>query len=163
MRAGGAACEGDILKRIALILTAGLAVVAAPSPASACTAASIFFGLGSAEVDAAGRAEIERLALALAWKGPDLHHVLLTSQTDTAGPAAANRALARRRAEAVRDLLVASAVPAGLIQIRALGEEGVAPLIPPNVRDPRLRRVDLLMQLDAAAQERQLEEGQPIC
>lgn len=89
--------------------------------------------------------------------------MLLTSQTDTSGPPAANRALSQRRAEAVRDLLIANAVPARLIRIRALGEAPAAGAIPQRVRDRSLRRVDLLMQLDAQAQARQLDEGQPIC
>ena len=145
------------------LLPACAALMMTATPAGACTAASIFFGLGSAEVGAEGRAEIERMALALAWKRPDLHHVLLTSQTDTAGSPTANRDLSMRRAQAVRDLLIASEVPANLIEIRALGEERTAGAIPQNVRDQSLRRVDLLMQLDAGAQARQLEEGQPIC
>jgi outer membrane protein OmpA-like peptidoglycan-associated protein len=148
--------------RAALIILAATALSTA-TPAGACTAASVYFDLGSTIVTADGRAEIERLALALAWKRPDLHQVLLTSQTDTSGSPAANRALSQRRAEAVRDLLIANDVPARLIAIQALGEAPVARSIPQNVRDQSLRRVDLLMQLDAAAQERQLQEGQPIC
>lgn len=141
----------------------GAATLVTAMPAAACTAASVYFGLGSTEISAEGRAEIQRLALALAWKGPDLHHLLLTSQTDTSGSPAANRALSQRRAEAVRDLLVASDVPARLIVIRALGEAPVAGAVPQNVRDQSLRRVDLLMQLDADAQARQIDAGEPIC
>jgi outer membrane protein OmpA-like peptidoglycan-associated protein len=142
---------------------AGAAAVAAAMPVSACTRATVYFDLGSASVNAAGRAELDQLALALAWKGPDLHHVLLTSQTDTAGSPAANRALALRRAQAVRDLLVASDVPPRLIEIRAYGEDRAAAAIPQGVRAQSLRRVDLLMQLNAQAQAKQIEEGQPIC
>lgn len=151
-----------IQTRIALTALSAAALATA-TPAGACIATSVYFGLGSAGISPEGRAEIERVALALAWKGPDLHHVLLTSQTDTSGSAAANRAVSQRRAEAVRDLLIANDVPARLIRIRALGEAPAAGAIPQRVRDQSLRRVDLLMQLDAEAQARQLEEGQPIC
>lgn len=149
------------VRRIFLTLLA--AATLAASPASACITATIYFPWNSAEVGADGRAEIERVARAVAWKGPDLHQVLITSHTDTSGPAAANRAIAQRRAEAVRAILLTQEVPANLIEIRPLGEQASAAAVPPNVRDPRLRRVDLIMQLHADAQERQLADGQPIC
>lgn len=150
------------MNRIILSFLVAAAAVAA-APASACNRATVFFSLGSAEVTVDGRAALEQLALALAWKGPDLHHILLTSQTDTAGSKAVNRALAMRRAEAVRQILLTNQVPDGLIRITALGEDGAASSIPQGVRDRSLRRVDLLMQLNAQAQASQLEEGQPIC
>jgi outer membrane protein OmpA-like peptidoglycan-associated protein len=149
------------VRRISLTLLA--AATLAASPASACVTATIYFPWNSAEVSAEGRAEIERVARALAWKGPDLHQVLITSHTDTSGPAAVNRRIAERRAEAVRALLLTQEVPANLIEIRPLGEQGSAAALPPNVRDPRLRRVDLVIQLHAEAQERQIADGQPIC
>jgi len=150
-------------RRTSLILILTAAALFGAAPAAACTRASVYFGWGSAEVSAEGRAALEQLALALAWQGPNLHHILLTSRTDTSGSPAANLALAQRRAEAVKAVLLANEVPARLIEIAALGEAGVPRTVPQNVRDPRLRRVDLLMQLKAEAQARQLEEGQPIC
>lgn len=151
------------LPRRVLISFTAAAGMFASAPAAACTAVSVYFPLGSADVNEEGRAALQQIALALAWKGPDLHHVLLTSHTDTSGSAAANRALAARRAQAVRDLLVGMEVAPNLIEVRALGEERLPPDIPQNVRDQSLRRVDLLLQLRADAQARQLEQGEPIC
>ncbi len=144
-------------------LAAALAAGVAAGPALACAPTSIYFAWGSAEVAPAGRAALEQLAVGLAWKGPDLDHVVLTSHTDTSGAPSANRALALRRAEAVRAILLANAVPAELIELRPLGEAQSALRTPANVREPANRRVDLLLQMSARAQGAQLEEGRPIC
>ena len=99
----------------------------------------------------------------LAWNGPDLDHVLLTAHSDSSGSPAANRAIAQRRAEAVRDVLVGRHVTARLIRIRSLGESALPVRTPANVREPANRRVDLILQMSAEAQGEQLEEGLPIC
>jgi len=155
--------EGVILIRSILsVLLGSAALLAAPS-ASACTPVSIYFGWNSAAIEPESRAVLEELAVALAWKGPDLDHVLLTSHTDSSGSAAANRALARRRADAVRGVLLRHHVPDRLIRMRAIGEDRLPVGTPANVREPANRRVDLLLQLSAEAQAIKLEEGQPIC
>lgn len=145
------------------MVLAGAAALAAAQPAAACAPVTVYFDWNSARLDEPSRAALERLALALAWKGPDLHHILLTSHTDSSGSPAANRAIALRRAWAVRDLLTFYRVPAELIAIQALGERAPRVATPGNVREPRNRRVELLVQLSAEAQARQLAEGRPIC
>jgi outer membrane protein OmpA-like peptidoglycan-associated protein len=109
------------------------------------------------------RRALEQLAVRVAWNGPDLDHVLLTAHADSSGSPAANRAMARRRAGAVRDLLLHRHVPARLIRIRSLGESSLPVRTPANVREPANRRVDLLIQMSADAQGEQLAEGRPIC
>jgi OmpA-OmpF porin, OOP family len=155
--------EGVILIRSILSVLLGIAALLAAPSASACTPVSIYFRWNSAAIEPESRAALEELAVALAWKGPDLDHVLLTSHTDSSGSVAANRALAQRRAEAVRDVLLGHHVPDSLIQIRAFGEERLPLRTPANVREPANRRVDLLLQLSAEAQAIKLEEGEPIC
>lgn len=150
------------LRAILTLLGAAAAMFAA-APAYACAPVTIYFDWNSDEVEEESRAALERLAVALAWKGPDLDHVLLTSHTDSSGSPAANREMALRRAAAVRDVLTSYHVPARLIAIRARGEERPRVRTPANVREPRNRRVELLLQLSADAQARKLEEGAPIC
>lgn len=151
------------LARLSLILLAGAAALVAARPAAACSPVTIYFEWNSARVSEESQAALERLAVNLAWKGPDLHHILLTAHTDSSGSPAANRALALRRARAVRDVLTAYHVPAELIAIRALGPEAPRVATPQGAREPRNRRVELLVQMTADAQARQLAEGRPIC
>jgi outer membrane protein OmpA-like peptidoglycan-associated protein len=150
------------LARTFLAALAGAACLAA-APAWGCAPVTIYFGWNSAEVSAESREALERLALSLAWKGPDLDYVLLTAHTDSSGSAAANQAMARRRAMAVRAILTEQSIPADLIEIRTPGAERPRVRTSVNIREPRNRRVELLLQMSAEAQARQLEEGQPIC
>jgi OmpA-OmpF porin, OOP family len=142
------------------VLAAGLAFA---QPAAACAPVTIYFEWNSAKLSKEAEAALERLALSLAWKGPDLAHILLTSHTDTSGSPAANRAIALKRAEAVKKALMARHVPGELIKVRAVGAEAPRVTTDWNVREPRNRRVELLVQMSAAAQERQIKAGEPIC
>jgi len=144
-------------------LAAAAAALAAASPAMACAPVTIYFPWNSAAVNEESRAALERLAVTLAWKGPDLAHVLLTSHTDSSGSAAANRAIALKRAEAVRQVLTSFHVPANLISVRVMADQQPRVVTRANVREPRNRRVELLIQMSAEAQARQLADGNPIC
>lgn len=66
--------------------------------------------------------------------------VQVTGHADTSGPADYNQRLSMRRAEAVRDFLVAQGIPAGQIVIEGRGETD--PLVPTadGVREPSNRR-----------------------
>ena len=152
------------LLRTMLLMCAGAAAIAFASPArAACTPLTIFFDWNSARIEDDSRAALQRLAVALAWKGPDLDHILLTSHTDSSGSEAANRAMARRRAEAVRDVLLSYHVPDELIVIKPAGEARLRVPTPDNVRERYNRRVELLMQTSAETQAERLAEGRPIC
>ena len=148
--------------KLLAVLTAGAALLVAPA-AQACTPLTIYFEWSSAAVAPDARRALEQLAVRLAWHGPDIDHVLLTAHADSSGSPAANRLIAQRRAEAVRDVLLRNHVPARLIRIRSLGETAPTVRTPANVREPANRRVDLLLQLSAGAQAVQLDEGRPIC
>ncbi len=150
------------LRKLLILLSAFLAPLGA-APAFACAPVTIYFDWNSARITDDSRAAIERLAVTLAWKGPDLAYLLLTSHTDATGSAAANRAMALRRAQAVHDALTSFQVPAGLIRIQAVGAQRPRVATPGNVREPRNRRVELLVQLSAQGQARQIEDGRPIC
>ena len=144
------------------IAAAGTALMAA-APASACAPVTVYFDWNSSALSDDSKAALERLAVTLAWKGPDLAHLLLTSHTDTSGSPAANRAIAMKRAEAVRRVLTSYHVPEHLIAVQAVGDHQPRVATARNVREPRNRRVELLIQMSAEAQARQLAEGRPIC
>ncbi len=146
-----------------LSLTILAAAPLAATPAFACAPVTVYFDWNSARVNEESHAALERLAVALAWKGPELDSIRLNSFTDSSGSHAANRAVARRRAEAVRDVLVSYNVPIDRIAIQALGETLPRVATRRGVREPRNRRVELLVQMSAVGQERRLAAGQPIC
>ena len=145
------------------VATLGAVAVFMSASAQACTPVSIFFDWNSARLTAESRAAIERFALRYAWKGPELDGVMLSAFADTTGSRAANRAIALRRAHAVRDALLSFNVPREMIRVRAVVAGGLRVSTPDGVRSPYNRRVELLLQLSAEAQARQLEEGRPIC
>ena len=153
---------GPMIRRL-FALTILAAAPCAAAPAFACAPVTVYFDWNSARVNEESHAALERLAVALAWKGPELDSILLNSFTDASGSHAANRAVARRRAEAVRDVLVSYNVPIDRITMQALGETLPRVATRRGVREPRNRRVELLVQMSAAGQERRIAAGQPIC
>lgn len=150
-----------IRRLIALTMLAAAPLAA--SPAIACSPVTVYFDWNSSQVNEESRAALERFAVALAWKGPELEQLMLSSFTDASGSSEANRAVARRRAEAVRDVLVSYNVPIDRIAMQALGEARPRVATRPGVREPRNRRVEILVQMSAAGQERLIAEGRPIC
>ncbi|HYP81975.1 efflux RND transporter periplasmic adaptor subunit [Variovorax sp.] len=115
---------------------ASAATPGAPAPAGAAPRA-VYFDSDRARVDATGRAVLAALAAELKAK-PHLR-VTLQGYADSTGSARRNRALARQRAQAVRDALVAAGVPAGRIELRKPADitGGQAPV--------QARRVDIAL------------------
>jgi outer membrane protein OmpA-like peptidoglycan-associated protein len=87
-----------------------------------------YFAAGSAEIDAAARAALEKDAEIL--KAHASHSVLVEGRAEP-GEAGDLLDLSRRRSEAARDHLVRAGVPAGRIEVVPLGE--AQPLV--NLRD----------------------------
>ena len=81
------------------------------------TLAGTAFASGSATLTAAAQASVRRLAATVGRKS-----VRVEAHTDSQGSDAANLALSQRRAEAVRQVLVASGVAAGRVTARGKGE-----------------------------------------
>ncbi|MGQ0834774.1 MAG: OmpA family protein [Gammaproteobacteria bacterium] len=65
--------------------------------------------------------------------------IVIVGHTDAVGPAAYNAVLSRRRAEAVRDYLLARGIPAARLEAQGAGEQ--QPLVLENPTDARNRRV----------------------
>lgn len=72
--------------------------------------------------------------------------VTVIGRTDRAGTAAANMALSQRRAELVRDALIAAGVPAARIDTSWLGEGKQDGPTPDDVAQQRNRVVDIVVQ-----------------
>jgi len=78
--------------------------------------AKVYFAVGKAELDAADQGVVARTVEALAAKAGGI--VLLSGFHDPSGDAARNAELAKQRAQAVRDALVAGGVAADRIKFR---------------------------------------------
>lgn len=100
-------------------------LVAAMRPSTRLTT-SFRFETGSTRPDAQSRANIEQLARALETGLYDARDLLFVGFSDGDGPAAGNRAIAQRRAETVRDAVLAAvetALPDSVgIGVDAFGE-----------------------------------------
>jgi len=78
---------------------------------------SFRFEVGSTRPDAQSRGNIEQLARAIEIGGFDAERLLFVGFSDGDGPAEANRAIAQKRAEAVRDAVLAAAKTAEAAQV----------------------------------------------
>lgn len=77
------------------------------------------FAFDRADLSADGRNSLDRLAMRIRNEHPQ--HIVVTGHSDRLGSRAHNLDLSLRRAEAVRDYLAATGVPAGSMQVRGVG------------------------------------------
>lgn len=75
----------------------------------------------------------------------DINLVVVSGNTDTSGSADYNERLSARRAQVVRDALIANGVPAGSIRTEANGERNLAKPTPDGVREPLNRRAEVVI------------------
>jgi len=92
-------------------------------------------------------AEADEIIRAAATNAKELGSVRITAtgHADRSGPDAYNQALSQRRAQAVRDVLVREGIPSGEISIFARGESEPLVPTPDGVREPRNRRVQIIL------------------
>jgi OmpA-OmpF porin, OOP family len=111
------------------------APAAAPAPAREFT---VYFDFNKSTLTSAGR-EVIRHAAAAAQQGSNAH-ISVTGHTDTVGSADFNQRLSERRADTVRQALVAAGVPANEITARGVGKTELAVPTADGVKEPRNRR-----------------------
>lgn len=137
-----------------LLAVVGLAMLAAcadqgsPPAAAAPQLAGawyqVFFDTDQADLSPRGQLIVNKVAEVV--RTNDEVRVTVIGRTDRAGTAAANMALSERRAELVRDALIAAGVPAARIDTSWLGEGEQDVPTPDDVAMQRNRVVDIVVQ-----------------
>jgi len=137
-----------------LLAVVGLAMLAAcadqgsPPAAAAPQLAGawyqVFFDTDKADLSPRGQLIVNKVADVVRTNNEV--RVTVIGRTDRAGTAAANMALSERRAELVRDTLIAAGVPAARIDTSWLGEGKQDGPTPDDVAQQRNRVVDVVVQ-----------------
>jgi outer membrane protein OmpA-like peptidoglycan-associated protein len=123
---------------------AGSAAAGQPTP----TAFVIFFDYKSHHLTDAARDIVAKAAAAVkSHKAPV--EILVVGHTDTVGSEAYNEALARRRADAVRDALIAAGIPAEWVKAESRGETELPIATADGVKEPQNRRVSITLTIAA--------------
>lgn len=108
------------------------------APPRAQSYALYFDAGGTALTPASEQAIQEVIAAALARSGGD---IVVTGHADTVGTPSHNDELSRRRAQEIREMLVARGFPAARIEAVGRGQRDLAVPTGPEVDEPRNRRV----------------------
>lgn len=129
------------------------APVAAGAPAAAAAPATrptaprvfnVFFDFDRSELSPEARTIVEQAARYAQEGG--VARVMVTGHADRAGSDRYNQGLSERRAESVRQQLIRNGVPDGEIATAGRGESEPAVPTPDGVREPRNRRVEIVLQ-----------------
>ena len=115
-----------------------------PSPMGAPEPYIVFFAFDSAEIDSGGMGIVDDAVAAAQRMG--IIDFSVTGHADRAGSEAYNLALSLRRANAVRDALVARGILSQNISVAGRGEAEPAVPTPDGVREPGNRRVEIIIQ-----------------
>lgn len=92
------------------------AALESAQPPAGSLMSRVYFDTGSAALDEDGRATVSKAARTLS--AGLAARVALSGYVDASGSAAANAELAKQRAQAVRDALLAAGVPADAVELR---------------------------------------------
>ncbi len=104
----------------------------------------LHFASDSTELTSESAARLDEIVAAIRDRASEV--VSVVGHSDTSGNEAYNVALSSRRAQAVRDLLVARGIAGASIQVTSHGEAN--PLVPTgdNVKEERNRRVEVVVR-----------------
>ena len=137
-----------LVAALALTLTAGCAQQASPpqadsanSPELAGAWYQIYFDTNSTAINARGQMIVKNVVYVTTNNANT--RVTVIGKTDRVGAPPANMALAQRRADAVRDALIAAGVPAARIDTSWTGEGKQQVTTSDDVAEPRNRVVDV--------------------
>lgn len=122
---------------------------APPAPARIATAPSVNltvqFATNSAELTPAATKTLSELGRALSSDTLASYHFRIEGHTDTVGSADANKSLSDRRAKAVVAFLSSKfKIDPSRLEGVGMGEDGLLVQTPPNVAEPRNRRVQVI-------------------
>lgn len=101
----------------------------------------VFFDFNAAKVDAGGASVIDSVAAEI--KRQNIRSVNVIGYTDTSGSKKYNKRLSAKRANSVRDALVARGIDANLLMIDSMGEENLMVPTADEVREPANRRAEI--------------------
>ncbi|MCP5366238.1 MAG: OmpA family protein [Hyphomicrobiales bacterium] len=141
--------EGTLGAPRALKATPGVVPATADKDASPAAARpepkayALFFEFDSAELSTTDEGALRAIVEAAA--GPRPVHVIVNGHADRAGPDPYNRSLSLRRAEIVGQELIELGIDPGRITITAYGESRPRVTTPDGMREPRNRRVEILI------------------
>lgn len=135
-----------MVQAVKLAFMLGCALCTSAACAHVSTASSearfiVFFDWSKPDINRDAAEILDKVAAAYAGRpGSEL---VLAGHSDRSGPAGANLRASKRRAEAVRDYLVAHGVQARAISLEAYGEQ--RPIVPTEdgVREVQNRRVEI--------------------
>jgi OOP family OmpA-OmpF porin len=128
------------MRRWSKRLIACAALMLAATPAWALSPYAIFFGIGSARVTQAAEAILDNAVAGM--RVLDIRQIDIIGSTDRTGSEGANLVLSRRRAEAVRDALLARGMSRHVrVRIVAAGETQPLVQTDDGVAEPQNRYV----------------------
>lgn len=87
---------------------------------NACNDWEIYFSTGSVEISPETRAVLERLAACI--RNGDVREVSVVGSTDPRGPMTDNQDLGQRRADSIREVLVANGCAPSVVRAYSVGE-----------------------------------------
>lgn len=117
--------------------------MAAPNGAMAPEDAKylVFFDFNASKVDAGGASVVDSVAAEV--KRQNIKSVNIVGYTDTSGSKKYNKRLSAKRANSVRDALVARGVDANLLLVDSMGEDKLMVQTADEVREPANRRAEI--------------------
>lgn len=117
--------------------------MAAPTGAMAPEDAKylVFFDFNASKVDAGGSSVVDSVAAEV--KKQNIRSVNIVGYTDTSGSKKYNKRLSAKRANSVRDALVARGIDANLLLVDSMGEENLMVPTADEVREPANRRAEI--------------------